>query len=66
MKAGSSYLGQSELRIHAGLGRATRADRVDIRWPSGAKEVILDLPANERVTITEGRGVTGRKPFVRR
>jgi hypothetical protein len=66
IKAGSSYLGQSELRIHAGVGRAQRIDRVEIRWPSGATETIQDLAVNERVTITEGKGITGRSPFVRR
>ena len=66
IKAGSSYLGQSELRIHAGLGRATRVDRLDIRWPSGATETIQGVAANERVTITEGKGVTARTPFAKR
>ena len=66
VKAGSSYLGQSELRVHAGLGRATRVDRVELRWPSGATETIDNLPANMRVTLTEGKGVTAQRPLARR
>jgi hypothetical protein len=66
VKAGSSYLGQSELRIHAGIGTASRIDRVDVRWPSGSIESLQNVPANERVTITEGKGVTSRTPFTRR
>jgi hypothetical protein len=66
VKAGSSYLGQSELRVHAGLGRAARVDRVELRWPSGVTETIDNLPANMRVTITEGKGVTAQRPLARR
>jgi len=35
IKAGSSYLGQSDLRVHFGLGQAAQADRIEIRWPGG-------------------------------
>ena len=66
VKAGSSYLGQSELRVHAGLGPAARVDRVELRWPSGVTETIDNLPANMRVTITEGKGVTAQRPLARR
>ena len=66
VKAGSGYLGQSELRVHAGVGRASRIDRVEVRWPSGATETVQDVAVNERLTITEGKGITGRRPFVRR
>ena len=38
--AGSgSYLSQSERRVHFGLGGATRIDRLEVLWPSGAREV---------------------------
>ena len=35
VKSGSSYLGQSDLRVHVGLGDARSVDRVEIRWPGG-------------------------------
>jgi len=66
VKAGSSYLGQSDLRVHAGLGTAVRVDRLEIRWPGGAVETIENVAANQIVTVTEGKGVTGRTPFGRR
>jgi hypothetical protein len=66
VKAGSSYLGQSDLRVHVGLGSAARADRIEIRWPSGGVETIDDVAAGQIVTVTEGKGVTGRTPFTRR
>jgi enediyne biosynthesis protein E4 len=63
VKAGSSYLGQNDLRVHVGLGAALRADRLEVRWPGGTTEVIANVAANQIVTIVEGRGVTARAPF---
>jgi hypothetical protein len=65
VKSGSSYLGQNDLRAHFGLGDATRVERVDVRWPSGEVETIRDVAADQIVTVTEGKGITGRTAFVR-
>ena len=65
VKAGSSYLSQNDLRAHFGLGAAVRADRIEVLWPSGRKEAIIDVPANQIVTIEEGAGIVGRQPFRR-
>jgi hypothetical protein len=66
VKAGSSYLGQNDLRQHVGLAQAMAAERVEIRWPGGATESLIGVPGGQVVTVTEGRGITGRLPFVRR
>jgi len=66
VKAGSSYLGQNDLRVHVGLGRRTRIDRLEVRWPAGATEAVENVAANQILTITEGRGVTARAPLARR
>jgi hypothetical protein len=58
--AGSSYLAQHDLRAHFGLGSAVGADRIEIRWPSGARESLSNVGANQIVTIVEGKGVTRR------
>lgn len=63
VKAGSSYLAQNDLRVHVGVGRAARIDRLEIRWPAGEVEVVEDVPINHIVTIVEGKGITGRTPF---
>ena len=55
--AGSSYLAQHDLRAHFGLGSATAADRIEIRWPSGARETLSSIAANQIVTIVEGQGI---------
>lgn len=66
VKTGSSYLSQSDLRQHFGLGRATRADRLEIRWPGGGTEVLLNVAANAIITVVEGEGITARTPFATR
>jgi hypothetical protein len=63
IKAGSSYLGQNDLRVHFGLAEAARADRLEVRWPSGHVDVVRDIAANQIVTIREGDGVVRRVPF---
>ena len=66
VKAGSSYLGQNDLRVHVGLGKAARIDRLDVRWPNGQNEVIDGAAVNQILTVTEGKGITARTPFVRK
>ena len=65
VQSGSSYLTQNDLRAHFGLGAANRSERLEIRWPSGATEVVQDLPANHVFTVREGEGVIGRVPLAR-
>jgi enediyne biosynthesis protein E4 len=59
--SGSSYYSHSDLRLHFGLGSAAYADRVEIRWPSGLKERIENVGANQFVTIREGEGIVDRR-----
>jgi len=39
--------------VHFGLGRNTRADRVEIEWPSGSRQTLENLPAGSYVTARE-------------
>ncbi len=57
VRGGGSYLSQNDLRLHFGLGPATRMDSVQIRWPSGKVEEIKDLEADKFYTLVEGEGV---------
>jgi hypothetical protein len=63
VKAGSSYLAQNDLRVHFGLGKARKADRMEIRWPGGPVEVIENIEANRILTVREGEGVVRSVPF---
>ncbi|PYR89601.1 MAG: RNA-binding protein [Acidobacteria bacterium] len=61
--SGSSYYSQNDLRLHFGLGGATRAGSVELAWPSGVKETFRDLAANQLFVIQETKGiVSSRKP----
>jgi hypothetical protein len=53
-KGGGSYLSASEPRLHFGLGAAARADRVEVRWPSGARDVLSDVAVDRVITVEEG------------
>lgn len=61
VKAGSSYLGQNDMRVHFGMGSAARADRLEILWPSGIVDVLQDIDANQIITVEEGVGIQQRK-----
>jgi enediyne biosynthesis protein E4 len=63
VKAGSSYLGQNDLRQHFGMGAADVAGRLEVRWPSGRTDVAERVPADSIVTVVEGMGVTKRVPI---
>jgi hypothetical protein len=65
VRAGTSYFGQNDLRVHVGLGDAAVVDRVEVAWPSGRVESVTGVRANHIVTIQEGRGMVGHVPFVR-
>ena len=55
--SGGSYLSQNDLRIHFGLGPHERMDRVEITWPGGKVERLMNLPADSFYVVREGAGV---------
>ncbi len=57
LSAGSGYLCQHTKRLHIGMGEATVARLVTIRWPSGKVEELRNLRAGRRYRVVEGRGV---------
>lgn len=52
----TSYLSHHDPRLHIGLGRNARVDRLEIRWASGETDVYRDLAADRYVTFVEGGG----------
>jgi len=51
---------QNDLRLHFGLGTATKADVVEIRWPNGQIETFKDVDANQALIVKEGSGLKRR------
>jgi hypothetical protein len=66
VRSGSSYLGQSDVRVHFGLGQAKVVDRLDVRWPSGRVDVLKAIASQQDVTVAEGEGVVDSQPLNRR
>jgi enediyne biosynthesis protein E4 len=58
VRSGSSYMSQSDLRVHFGLGSATKIDSVQVRWPSGLVERFDNLILDRIQTLKEGFGST--------
>ena len=48
-----SYLSSHDFRLHFGLGDAHRVDRIEVRWPSGRKQVLTDVAADQILLISE-------------
>jgi hypothetical protein len=63
--SGSSYLAQNDPRVHFGLGTASKADRLEVAWPSGQVDVIGNVPINHMIAVREGEGEVRRVPFAR-
>jgi hypothetical protein len=55
--SGGSYLSQNDVRVHFGLGKATKIDSVEVRWPSGRVETVKDLQADKFYSALEGQGI---------
>jgi len=63
LRSGSSYLAQSELVLTFGLGAQTKADSVEIQWPSGQMERLTNINASQTVTVQEGKGIVGTRAY---
>ncbi len=49
------YSSSSDKRVHFGVGNATVIDKIELQWPSGVKQVLLHVKADQVLTITETR-----------
>ncbi|MBX2821789.1 MAG: VCBS repeat-containing protein [Rhodothermaceae bacterium] len=61
---------QNSLRVHFGLGDATRIDSLRIEWPSGVIDETVDVPVDEFLIAQEGMGfsvssVSSEKEIIR-
>ena len=66
MKSGSSYLSQSELVLTFGLGSKSKADAIEIQWPSGQIDKLENINAGQTVTIEEGKAVISTRPYTKK
>ena len=57
VRSGGSFCSQNDLRLHFGLGTSTKAERVEVTWPSGNHDVVPGVAAGQVVVIREGAGL---------
>jgi len=63
LRSGSSYLSQSELVLTFGLGAGSKADSLEVHWPSGQVDKLSNISAGQTVTIQEGSGITSSRTY---
>ncbi|HZQ69146.1 MAG TPA: CRTAC1 family protein [Terriglobales bacterium] len=63
LHSGSSYLSQCELVLTFGLGQQQKADSIEIQWPSGQTDKLTSINAGQTITVQEGKGVVGSRPY---
>jgi hypothetical protein len=54
VRSGSSYCSASDLKAFFGLGSASRAETVELVWPSGHVDRLRNVPADQVLRVTEG------------
>lgn len=50
-----SYSSSSDKRVHFGLGKAIVVDKVELSWPTGVKQVLTNVKADQILTVVESR-----------
>jgi enediyne biosynthesis protein E4 len=72
VRSGSSYLSQSELVATfglgwnssiPGLGPRTKADTIEIKWPSGNTDKLSNVDAGQTITVEEGKGIVATHAY---
>jgi len=56
----TSYYSHDDLRLHFGLGSATGAETIEVRWPSGRVDTFRDIRGGRVIAIKEGTGIVDR------
>jgi hypothetical protein len=57
VRAGGSFISGNDLRLHFGLGEGLIVDSIEIQWPSGKKDLLKQVKANQILVIREGGGI---------
>jgi hypothetical protein len=53
---GNSFAGQSSRRLHFGLGKSGKIEKLEVRWPSGQSERFAISGVDRTHTLVEGKG----------
>jgi enediyne biosynthesis protein E4 len=47
------YNSSSDKRVHFGLGKVSKVDRIEIQWPSGIHQVLADIKSDQILMVNE-------------
>jgi hypothetical protein len=54
VRSGGSFMSQSDLRIHFGVGKAAQVDLLEVSWPSGRRDQFKNIAVNKILILREG------------
>jgi hypothetical protein len=57
----ASYLSSSDKRVHFGLGSESAAQTIEIRWPSGIRQTLKEIRADQILKVEEPQADTTQK-----
>jgi hypothetical protein len=60
VRSGSSFISNNDMRVHFGLGSATKIDSVEVRWPSGLVETFSKVSSDKLNELKEGNGTAAK------
>ena len=62
--SGRGYQSHWGTRLHFGLAKNKRVERIEVHWPaSGVVDILEDVPADQLLTLVEGSSPSKRKPL---
>ena len=62
VRSGSSFMSQSDFRLHFGLGDHESVEKIEVDWPyPSSRDSLKDVAANQFIEITEAKGITARR-----
>ncbi len=62
VNGGNGFASQSTYRVHFGLAQNNTIERLEVRWPSGIRQVFENLASNQIYRVVEGKPQT--LPFI--
>ena len=60
LRAGATFASSSDLRLHFGLGAATKIDRLVVTWPDGTTQEFRDVVGDRIVRLEQGGEIVPR------
>jgi hypothetical protein len=58
--SGAGYASNNEPLLHFGLGAAAKVDKLEVRWPNGAREMFAVDGVDRVLTVAPGKGTVSK------